>query len=382
MPSEKSGKKADEAYMRQALALALKGWGNTSPNPMVGAVIVKAGKVIAKGFHRKAGLPHAEAVAIGNAGQKARGATLYVTLEPCCHLNKRTPPCTGAVIRAGLKRVVAAMPDPNPLVAGCGISELRKAGIEVKTGVLEEKARALNEAYIKYITTKRPFVILKSAMSLDGKIATKTGESKWLTGEKARGLVHRVRSGVDAIMTAVGTVKADNPELTARIKGGKTPIRIIIDPEMLSPEDSKVFLVPPETIIVSRKPLSKSLEGKGVGIINFEGRLSLAWLMEKLGSMGITSLLIEGGSSLNAHAIEEGVVDKMMLFYAPLVIGGKDAFPSIGGRGVEKLIEACRLENLSVRKIGEDVLIEGYTLPTGEKPSGRAIHSLRPGGPG
>ena len=350
----------DETYMARALRLALGGWGLASPNPMVGAVLVKGGKVIAEGFHERAGAPHAEAMALQLAGGRARGSTLYVTLEPCCHLKKRTPPCTKAVIRAGVKKAVVAMRDPNPAVSGKGIEELQRAGIIVASGVLEERAKLLNEAYIKHISTGMPFVTLKSAMSLDGKIATPAGESKWITGPAARRLVHRVRSGVDAILTAAGTVMADDPELTARTKGGKNPVRVVIDPELRSPLGSKIFKTPPDTLIVTRKALPGELAAAGVKAINFDGRLSLAWLMRELGAMGITSVLVEGGGSLNAHAFEEGIVDKAMFFYAPKIIGGVKSIPAIAGEGAARLADAWRLGRLSVKRVGEDILVTGY----------------------
>lgn len=355
-----SPKNRDEIYMARALKLALKGWGLTSPNPMVGAVVVKGGRIIAEGFHERAGGPHAEAAALERAGGRARGATLYVTLEPCCHLKKRTPPCTGAVIRSGVKKVVLAMPDPNPAVSGKGMEELRRAGIEVSAGVLEKQARLLNESYIKFISTGVPFVTLKTAMTLDGKIATSTGESKWITGPGARKLVHRIRSAVDAVLTAAGTVMADDPEMTARIKGGKNPARVVIDPELRSPLSSKIFRTPPATFVVTRKTLPDALLAAGVKAIHFEGKLSMKWLLRGLGGMGITSVLIEGGASLNAHAFEEGVVDKVMFFYAPKIIGGRESCPSVAGIGAARLEDAWRLHGLSVKKVGEDILVTGY----------------------
>jgi diaminohydroxyphosphoribosylaminopyrimidine deaminase/5-amino-6-(5-phosphoribosylamino)uracil reductase len=241
----------DEFYMKRALKLAAKARSMTSPNPMVGAVLVKKGKIISEDFHRKAGTPHAEALAIEKAKGEAKGTTLYINLEPCCHTEKRTPPCTKAIIAEGINEVVIGMKDPNPKVSGRGISELQKTGIQVRTGVLEDEAKKLNEAYIKHITTGKPFVILKIAMTLDGKIATPEGQSKWITSEKSRKMVHHLRSSVDAIITAIGTVKADDPELTVRIKGNKNPLRIIIDPNLEIPLHSKVLQVPPQTIIVT-----------------------------------------------------------------------------------------------------------------------------------
>ncbi|MDH5768745.1 MAG: bifunctional diaminohydroxyphosphoribosylaminopyrimidine deaminase/5-amino-6-(5-phosphoribosylamino)uracil reductase RibD [Nitrospirota bacterium] len=358
--------------MKRTLRLAAKGRFSTSPNPMVGAVIVKSKKIISENFHRKPGDLHAEALAIENADKNAHGSTLYVNLEPCCHLEKRTPPCTKAIINAGIKEVVVGMIDPNPKVSGKGILELQKSGIKVKTGILEDKAKRLNETYIKYITTGKPFMTLKIAMTLDGKIATPEGQSKWITGEKSRKMVHRMRASVDAIITAIGTVKADDPQLTARIKGGKNPKRIIIDPDLEIPLHAKVLQIPPETIIVTRTSEVKSqkskvekkkklLSDKSINIIEYEGeKVNLDWLIKKLGEIEMTSVLIEGGSSLNAHALEDGIVDKILFFIAPKIIGGRESFPSVGGRAFKKIEDAYRIKDLKVKKIGEDILIEGY----------------------
>lgn len=349
-------------YMKRALMLARRARGRTSPNPMVGAVLVKGGRIIAEDYHRKPGTPHAEALAIEKAGPSAKGATLYVSLEPCSHTEKRTPPCADAIIKAGIKRVVAAMSDPNPRVSGTGIRKLEEAGIDVSVGVLEDEARKLNEAYIKYITTGRPFVILKTAMTLDGKIATPTGESKWITGEKSRRLVHRLRGSVDAILTAVGTVKADDPELTARVRGGKNPARVVIDPLLESPLKARVFKCPPETILVTSTTSGKlnKLIKSGVKVITYKGKLELSWLLQELGSMGITSVLLEGGSSLNGHALMEGVVDKVMYFIAPKIIGGAKSYPAVGGSDFRPLDKALRLKDMKARRVGEDILVEGY----------------------
>jgi len=352
----------DIAIMKRVLRLAAKASGMTSPNPMVGAVLVKNGKIIAEDYHRKPGTPHAEALVIQKAGKRAKGAALYVNLEPCCHIEKRTPPCTKAIINAGIKKIVIGMKDPNPKVSGQGIEELNKAGVKTLSGVLEKESKRVNEAYIKYITTQRPFVILKIAMTLDGKIATPEGESKWITGEKARAEVHRLRNSTDAIMTAIGTVKADDPQLTARGKGKKDPIRIIIDPNLEIPNNARVLSLPPQTIIVTENTgdKAKRLEDSGIKLIHFNGKLNLKWLMEKLGKMELASLLIEGGSSLNFHALEDGIVDKVMFFIAPKIIGGRESFPCVGGKAFRKLPEAHQLQDIKVRRIGEDVLIEGY----------------------
>jgi len=360
----------DRFLMKRAIALASRARGMTSPNPMVGAVLVKNGRTIAEDYHRRPGTPHAEALVIQKAGEKAKASTLYVSLEPCCHADKRTPPCTKTIIRAGIKKVVIAMKDPNPKVSGKGIRELEEAGIKVVSGILEEKANRLNEAYIKYITTKRPFVILKTAMTLDGKIATPEGHSKWITGEKARKMVHRLRSSVDAVMTAIGTVRADNPELTARIRRGRNPKRIIIDPKLEIPLNSKILRVPPDTIIVTKernetgdepgKHKINNLVNAGCYMLYFKEQLNLYWLMERLGEMGITSVMIEGGSSLNAHALEDGIVDKVMFFIAPKIIGGRESYPVVGGRTSRRLEEAYQLRNVTMKRVGGDFLVEGY----------------------
>ncbi|MEW6584665.1 MAG: bifunctional diaminohydroxyphosphoribosylaminopyrimidine deaminase/5-amino-6-(5-phosphoribosylamino)uracil reductase RibD [Nitrospirota bacterium] len=353
----------DEQYMKRALRLAAKARGMTSPNPMVGAVLVKNNKIIAEDYHRRPGTLHAEALAVKAAGKSAAGSTLYVNLEPCCHTEKRTPPCTKALINAGIRKVVVGMPDPNPKVSGKGVRELKDAGIDVKSGVLEDESKRLNEAYIKFITTGKPFVILKVAMTLDGKIATPEGQSKWITGEKARREVHRLRGSVDAILTAIGTVKADDPQLTVRIKGErKQPSRIVIDPELEIPSKARLLATPPETIIITRRHDHKMeyLRKSGIDIIPFQGKLDLNWLMKQLAAKGIVSVLVEGGSSLNAHVLEDGVADKVMFFIAPKIIGGRESFPAIGGKEFRRLEEAYRVHNTRIRKIGEDFLIEGY----------------------
>jgi diaminohydroxyphosphoribosylaminopyrimidine deaminase/5-amino-6-(5-phosphoribosylamino)uracil reductase len=355
--------------MKRAILLASRAKGMTSPNPMVGALLVRNGRIVAEDYHRKPGTPHAEALVIRKAGEKARSSTLYVSLEPCCHTDKRTPPCTKAIIGAGIKRVVVAMKDPNPKVSGKGIKDLQTAGIEVVTGVFEEEAKKLNEAYMKYISTGKPFVILKVAMTLDGKIATPEGQSKWITGEKSRRMVHKLRSNADAIMTAIGTVKADDPELTARIREGRNPKRIVIDPGLDIPLNARLLKVPPHTVIVTRKPEDSDSEKKakidyvvntGTSIMFFKEELDLNWLLERLGEMEITSLMIEGGSSLNAHALEDGIVDKVMFFIAPKIIRGAKSYPSVGGKTFRALESAHRLKDVTIRKLGEDILIEGY----------------------
>jgi len=355
----------DDHYMNRAIRLASRAKGRTSPNPMVGAVLVKKGRVIAEDYHRQAGTPHAEALVLTRAGTEAAGSTLYVSLEPCCHTDKRTPPCAQAIIRAGIKKVVIAMKDPNPKVSGKGIRELTQAGIAVVSGILEEKAQRLNESYAKYIMTRKPFVTLKIAMTLDGKIATPAGQSKWITGEKARLSVHRLRSTVDAVVTAIGTVKADDPELTARIRGGRNPKRVVIDPGLDIPLHSRLLNIPPETIIAATKKAGETkkaaLTERGARVLEFDGEIiDLNDLMRRLGEMGMTSLMIEGGSSLNSRALDSGIVDKVVFFISPKLIGGRESFPAVGGRTFRRLEEAYVLRDVTVKRLGPDICVEGY----------------------
>ncbi len=355
----------DEACISRTLALARRAEGMTSPNPMVGAVLVKHGRIIAEGYHKKAGTAHAEVIAIDKAGTDAAGSTLYVSLEPCCHKDKRTPPCTEKIIAAKIKKVVVAIKDPNPKVSGKGIEELRKAGIEVVSGIFEEKARQLNEFYIKHITSHLPFVVLKVAMTLDGKIATPAGESKWITGEKARKEVHSLRGKVDALLTAIGTIKADNPQLTCRTGRMKSPVRIILDPDLEIKDDANVLTCPPRTILVasdrSSKKKQEQLQENGVLIIEHSNsRVDLQWLMKKLGAEGIASVLIEGGSSLASSCLEAGIVDKVMFYIAPKIIGGEKSFPAVGGKAFRSLQHAHVLTRTAFRRIGDDFVIEGY----------------------
>ncbi len=380
----------NKIFMQKALALAAKGKGRTSPNPLVGAVIVKGNKIIADDYHRKAGTPHAEILALKKAGAKARGAALYINLEPCCHTDKKTPPCTKSIIKSGIKEVVAAMLDPNPKVRGKGIRELQNAGIETEVGIMETEAKNLNEAFIKFITKKEPFVILKIAQSLDGKIATSKGESKWITGEKAREYVHKLRNEVDAVLVGIGTVKKDNPSLDCRIKGGRNPYRIIVDSNLQIPLNAKVLKYnDSKTIIATISPPSPSfsrggfqtrpykkelmsyqkkserLNDMGIRILQVKdnnGKVDLKALIKELGKLDIARVMIEGGSSINASALSSGIVDKVLFFLAPKIIGGADAVPSVGGKSPAFLKNAVKIKNLQVKKIGEDFLFEGYIL--------------------
>lgn len=361
----------DTQYMRMALRLAVRARGMTSPNPMVGAVIVRNSRLIGRGFHKSAGLPHAEIDALMNVGSKAKGSTLYVNLEPCCHTIKRTPPCVKEIIERGVKRVVVAMEDPNPHVSGRGFSALERAGVKVTTGILRDDAERLNEAYIKYITTGRPFVILKVASSLDGKVATATGESRWISGEKARDYVHRLRSTVDAIMVGIGTILSDNPLLTARPKTGKVknPIRIVVDSRLKIPDMAKVLSSDPSvpTIIATTEqaPIDrvKELEEFGAKVLVLDSkddRVDLGALMKRLGEIEIISLLIEGGPEVSASALREGVVDKVIFIIAPKIIGGDTSKGSIGGEGIKSLKDSIPVKDIKIKRIGEDMVVEGY----------------------
>ncbi|KXG77290.1 Riboflavin biosynthesis protein RibD [Fervidicola ferrireducens] len=360
----------DIFFMKRALDLAKKGRGTTSPNPMVGAVIVKDGEIVGEGYHRKAGEPHAEVMALAQAGERARGAELFVNLEPCCHFG-RTPPCADAIIRAGVKRVVVAMTDPNPLVAGKGIKRLREAGVEVEVGLLEEEARKLNEVFIKYITTGRPFIVAKIAQSLDGKIAMASGESRWITGEPARIKAHEFRSWYDAVMVGIGTVLADDPLLTCRLPGErKSPLRIVVDSWARIPLDARMLECKDGRVILATTERAdgekvNALKGKGVEVIKVpavDGRVDLKRLMEILGSMEITSVLVEGGATLIASFIKENLVDKLLVFQAPLIIGG-DGIDSIGILPIDQLKQAPRFKFHSAEAIGGDLLLEVYPDP-------------------
>ncbi len=359
----------DERYMKLALSLAEKAKGRTSPNPMVGAVIVHDGQIVGSGYHQKAGTPHAEIHAIASAGNKAKGATIYVNLEPCSHYG-RTGPCTQSIIEAGISRVVIAMLDPNPKVNGKGKEILEKHGIEVKSGVLEKEAKELNYAFIKYITTGLPFVILKSAMSLDGKIATISGHSKWITSEESRNMVHRIRNEVDAILVGIETVIKDDPLLTTRLPdgSGRDCIRIVLDSNARIPLSSKILNIESsaKTIIAVTKnapsdrvsELKKHAEILTVSDIN--GKVDLVDIMLKLGKMEITSVLIEGGAEVNASALKQNIVDKIMIFIAPKIIGGRKAIGPIGGDGILNVSDAIKVDSLSVSRVGEDILITGF----------------------
>ena len=355
--------------MRLALKLALRAKGRTSPNPLVGAIIVKNGKILGQGFHRQAGSPHAEIIALEKAGPQAKGADLYLNLEPCSHFG-RTPPCVDAVIAAKIKRVFTGMRDPNPLVKGKGLKKLKAAGIEVMTGILEDECRKVNEIFIKYITTKQPFVILKTAASLDGTIGAETGDSKWITNDKSREYVHRLRDEVDAILVGIGTVQRDDPRLTCRIKSGKgkDPIRVVVDSSLKISLKAKVLNLKSQarTIVAATPKASpkkiKAIENLGAQVLvtPSKNRVDLKRLMRVLGKQGIASVLIEGGSGINTAALEAGIVDKVLYFYAPRIIGGIKAPLMVGGKGVSRVKKALLLRNIKTRRFGDDVMVEGY----------------------
>jgi diaminohydroxyphosphoribosylaminopyrimidine deaminase/5-amino-6-(5-phosphoribosylamino)uracil reductase len=359
----------DERFMAQALALAWRGAGQTSPNPPVGAVVARQGRVVGAGYHRRAGGPHAEVVALRQAGRQARGATLYVTLEPCCHLNKRTPPCVPLIIASGIKRVVSATRDPNPQVSGRGLAALRRAKLKVTVGVGAAQTERLIEPYRRLVTTGRPFVTLKVAATLDGKIATAKGESRWITSPSARKMVHHLRARSDAILVGIGTILADDPSLTVRTgsPGGRAPLRVVLDPSLRIPMTAKVLTDgQASTLIVTTSAGSPTkratLEKKGAYVMVLparHGRVSWRGLLKELGRRGIASLLIEGGAEVNASALREGVVDRVLFFLAPKILGGRDAISAVGGESPKNLSEALPLKMTSVRLVGSDILIVG-----------------------
>ncbi|MDP3730652.1 MAG: bifunctional diaminohydroxyphosphoribosylaminopyrimidine deaminase/5-amino-6-(5-phosphoribosylamino)uracil reductase RibD [Candidatus Omnitrophota bacterium] len=338
----------DHKYMALAIKLAKKAEGMTSPNPIVGAIVVKNGRIVGRGYHKGPGLAHAEINAFRQSGTKARGATLYVTLEPCCHFG-RTPPCTDAVIKSGIKRVVAAMIDPNPVNNGSGIRELKRHGIKTEVGSLAEDAMAMNRPYIKFITKRIPFVTVKVAQSLDGKIATRTGDSKWISSDDSRRYVHELRRMSDAVMVGANTVKMDDPLLLSRIRG-KQPVRVIVSGRSGISSGAKVFSDPNKSPVIVVGPCGRS--GK---------KVDLNKLMKALAKRDITNVLVEGGGELIASLVKEGLVDRFLVFVAPKIIGGRDAKTAVEGDGIEKIKDAVILKNISVKRFKSDILIEAET---------------------
>ncbi len=353
---------ADEKYMRMALELAEKGRGKTTPNPMVGAVLVKNGRVIGQGYHKKAGTPHAEIHALRQAGSKARGSTLYITLEPCCHYG-RTGPCSRAIISAGVKEVVYAITDPNPKVKGKGGRQLRQAGVIVRHGVMAKEASKINESYLKYLKTGRPFAILKLAMTLDGRIASLNGDSRWVTGETARAMVHRLRAGVDAVVIGAQTANIDNPQLTVRAITGNNPYRIILSSHKRLRNNLKLFSENKDfrTIVATSGGRVPVEIGKNSIIWKIEkkgNQLSLDDFLEKAGRFGLTSLLIEGGSRLATAFIKKGLIDKYVFMLAPKILG--EGIAAVGDLGRTKMSQALSLKDWQVEKCGEDLMITAY----------------------
>jgi diaminohydroxyphosphoribosylaminopyrimidine deaminase / 5-amino-6-(5-phosphoribosylamino)uracil reductase len=352
----------DQDYMKLAIELARSATGQTSPNPIVGAVVVKNNQIIGMGAHLKAGEPHAEVHAIRMAGEKTKGATIYVTLEPCSHHGK-TPPCADLIIASGIERVVVASTDSNPLVAGRGISKLREAGITVETGVLESEALELNEVFFHFIKTGLPYVTLKSASSLDGKTATVTGESKWITGEEARHDVHKLRHQHDAILVGVNTVIADDPSLTTRLPGGgKNPIRIILDSTLRTPLDARVVRdgeAPTWLITTSKAEKGKvaKMEALGVEVVVLAETLTIPETLKALAQRGITSLFVEGGAEIHGSFLKAGSFQQLISYMAPKLLGGKNAPSVFGGEGLVHIGDAVTLQIKDVSMVGEDIRV-------------------------
>jgi diaminohydroxyphosphoribosylaminopyrimidine deaminase/5-amino-6-(5-phosphoribosylamino)uracil reductase len=358
----------DQRFMRQALRLAARGRGWTGPNPMVGAVVVAGGEVVGEGHHRGPGGAHGEIVALERAGDGARGATLYLTLEPCVH-HGRTPPCAPRVIAAGVARAVIASEDPNPRVAGRGITALRQAGIEVAAGLLREHENRLNEAYRKHITTGRPFVTLKIATSLDGKIATRTGDSRCITGQPARTMTHRLRRDSDAILVGVQTLIADDPELTVRhVRLRREPLRVVCDSSARTPPQARLLSSGKRPPLIAVTDRARAQEVRALGdagaqvlvLPQWYGRVHLGALLEELGRREVASLLVEGGGEISASFVEQRLADKLVLFVAPKIIGGAEARTAVGGAGVAAVEGAWQVRDMRYRRLGDDFMIEGY----------------------
>ncbi len=358
----------DEFYMRQALEIAKYAYGRTSPNPLVGAVVVKDDRIVGQGWHRQAGTEHAEVHALRQAGALCKGATIYVTLEPCSHYGK-TPPCADAIISAGITKVVIGMLDPNPLVAGRGVKKMQEAGIAVVVGVLTAEAQRLNEVFLKWIIDKKPFIVLKTAMTLDGKISTVTGHSRWITNSTSRQRVHQLRDIYDGIMVGINTVIEDNPMLTARVDGGKNPIRIVVDSSLKIDINANVVQdKSAKTIVATTDKADKDkilkLQAQDVDVIVVDkdenDKVDIEKLLDILGQQNICSILVEGGATLSGSFVAKKLVDKVYSFIAPKIIGGKEALTPVAGTGLSNLDNALLLENISTEILAGDILITGY----------------------
>lgn len=358
-----NNKNLDKLFLQETLRLARKGEGWTNPNPMVGAVIVKDGKIIGKGYHHRSGLAHAEIEALKNAKTSVKGATMYVNLEPCCHFGK-TPPCTDSIIKSGIKRAVFCMLDPHAKVAGKGASALRKAGIKISYGLLMAEARRLNEAFVTFHEKKRPFIVLRFAASLDGKIATRTGHSQWISNQESRTFERQLRGTYHAILVGAGTVLADNPNLGTRIPGKRDPLRIILDTTLKIPSASRVLrdnnILVVTTAAANQKKL-ETLEGKGVNVAAMPGkRISLRSLMQELYRREIISVLVEGGGQVLGSFVDEKLADKVYAVHAPILIGGEKAVSAVRGIGAKTVHNAVHLKNVSYQKFGDNLATIGY----------------------
>lgn len=369
----------DRRYLRMALGLAARGEGQTAPNPMVGAILVRGGRVVGEGYHTRAGAPHAEAVALAQAGSRARGATLYVNLEPCCHFG-RTPPCVDSILAAGVGRVVASLEDPDPRVRGKGFRALRAAGTRVLVGPLAREARRLNESFLRRVVADRPFVTLKAGMSLDGRIATRTGESKWITSPAARAAARELRAEHEAVLVGVNTVLRDDPRLSARGArrpgngsgprvgdGGGQPVRVVLDTRLRTPPGARILADGAGPVIVvtlrgAPRARRRKLEAAGALVVEVGGRdghVSLEKALRELGRRGISSVLVEGGSEVLGSVLDDRIGDRLVLFVAGRVLGGRGALPAFGGRGSARLRDAPRLREVRVRTLGRDLRIDG-----------------------
>ncbi len=363
---------AGEGFMRQAIAAARRGLGRTSPNPAVGAVVVRGGRVVGRGHHARAGGPHAEVVALRAAGERARGADLYTTLEPCDHFG-RTPPCSLAILEAGVRRVVVGSRDPNPVVRGRGMARLRRGGVEVVRGVLEEECDRLNAPWSTFITEGRPHVTLKAAVTLDGKIATRDGDARWVSGPEARAWVHRKRDEVDAVLVGAGTARADDPALTARLPGGRgrDPLRVVLDTGLRLPARLRLFRERSSApTLVAHASSRRRRLGPAVELVRCRrgpGGVDLRDLLGKLAERGVTHLLVEGGAAVHARFLAEGLVDEVAVFVAPKILGG-DGLSLARGRGPARMAEALRLGQVRVERLGDDVLVTGSVPRRGRTP--------------